>query len=519
MRQPFDNMAAGTNVDQPPWELAPNVWSRARNVRFRDGATETFSGQQQVFSSALGAPWRLLPISDGSNYYWVYCAPGNVYATDGTAHADISPTPNNLTTLTTSSNAPGWTGGAFQGFMVLANGTTNDPMSWVPGLGNDAVALANWPATLSCQVIRPYRNFLFALRCTESGSFNSRLIRWGQSADPGSLPGSWDYTDPTVDTGRVEFGQTQDQVVDLLPLRDIGVLYKENYTWSIQYRGGIDNPFIFRQVFAEVGMLSEWCAAQWQGRHVVLSTNDVVLHDLNQAQSIIDRQYRRWLFNQIDGDNYRQCFVVPNYKNREIWICFPEAGHDFANLALVWNYQEGSLQVRDLGADVPHINWGIVSEGTGAGTFDDDVGTFDAATGTFDEQQFNPSVTSILMSDQTNLLQGDEGGTFDGQTITAYWERSALPLDKDVLRYAYIKRVFPKIVGGLGESLSVEIGTRKTLEDSVSWSAPQTFTIGTDLYVNFIEMGRIIDIRFTYTGTQTLRLFGFDIEWDQAGLF
>lgn len=514
-RQPFDNMALGTNVDSPPWELPPNLWSASRNVRFRDGATETFSGQIQVFGSAIGQPWRLLPISDGINYYWVYCGPQDIYATDSGSHSLIG----TMATDLTGNNVPGWSGGAFQGFMVLVNGTTDAPVSWVPGLLNDTSSLVNWPADLNCQVMRPYRNYLFALRCTENGVFNPRLLRWSSSASPSALPSSWDYTDPTDDSGRVDFGQTQDRLIDLLPLRDIGVLYKENYTWSIQYRGGLDNPFIFRQVFTEIGMLSEWCAAAWQGQHIVLTTNDLVIHDLNRADSLINKQFRRWLFNQIDNDNYEQCFVVPNYKEREIWVCFPEAGNTFANLALVWSYQENSIQVRDLGAQIPHMNWGVVSEGSAGLTIDEITIPIDQWVEPIDAQQFSPITTSLLMSDGSQLYQGDEGGTFAGQIIESYWERSALPLDKDILRFACVHRVFPKIIGTVGETLKVQVGTRSAYEQPVSWSTAQTYTIGTDVFVNFRAMGRIIDIRFEYSGASSLRLFGFDIEWDQMGYF
>ncbi len=511
MRQPFDNMVA-VNVDQPPWELPPNVWSDSRNVRLRDGATERFTGQAQVFGSALGSPLRLLPITDGTNFFWVYASTANIYATDGVSHGDI--TPAAITPIT--DNIPGWTGGAFQGFMVVSNGT-DDPYTWDPALLNQCIPLVNWPADLQCQVIRPYRNYLFALRCTENGIYNPRLLRWGSSANPASLPDSWDHTDPTVDTGRVEFGQTGDQIIDLIPMRDIGVLYKENYTWSVQFRGGIDNPFQFRQIFSQVGMLSEWCAAQWEGKHIVLSTNDLVIHDLNQAESLIDKQYRRWLFNQIDGNNYRQSFVVPNYKEREIWTCIPEAGNDFANLALVWNYNDGGVYVRELGKAMPHINWGVVTGGTAGDTFATLSGTFEDQVGAFDEQQFNPALSSLLMSDNSNLLQADTGGEYDGQMISAFWERRSLPLDKDVLRYAMVKRVFPKVIGTPGETITIYIGTRNNIEDEVNFSTPRTYTIGTDAFVNFLEMGRIIDIRFEYDGTSPLRLHGFDVEWDSHG--
>lgn len=516
-RQRFDNMALGLNLDAPPWELPPNVWTEAQNVRFRDGATEKFAGQEQVFGTTLGSPLRLIPVSTGQNYYWVYCSTNKVYVTDASTHADITPS-GGITAITT--NVPGWTGEAFQGYAVLHNGTVDAPIAWNArsGTGVRAEALSFWPADLRCDVIRGFRNYLFALRCTESGTYSPRLVRWTNRANPNSLPTSIDYTDPTNDSGRIELGASEDQVIDLIPLRDRGVLYKENNTWSMQYVGGIDNPFVFRQAFAEIGMLSEWCAAPVRGNHVVLSTNDLVLHDLNQAQSLINGRFRRWLFNQIDPDNYRQCFVVPNYKEREVWICFPEVGHTYANLAFVINYHDNTQSIRQLQADVPHINWGVVNAGAEDLSFDAISGTFDEQTEPFDQQAFNPSTTSLLLSDSSQLYQVDASTSINGNAFTAYWIRHALPLDKDVQKFAYVKRVYPKVIGAAGDTISVAVGVRNTFEDTTAWEPAQTFTIGTDTFINTRAMGRIIDLSFTHTTAEPLRMFGFDIEWDQAGM-
>lgn len=509
MRQPFD--LQGVIYDQPPWELG-DTWSDARNVRFRDGAAEDFGGQTNVFGTPLGSAYRVLPISTGTEYFWVYPGINNVWATDGNAHIDIT-----SGTYSASENLS-WNGGAFQSHLILNTGR-EPPASWSPNLSNRITSLANWETGLLAEVVRPFRNFLFALRCSEGGSYNPRLLRHSNGATAGSLPTSWDYTDPNTDTGRVDFGQTTDSLIDCLPLRDILVIYKQRHTWAAQYVGGNDNPFIYRQVFAQVGALSQYCIAAFEGRHLVLSTDDVVMHDLNQPVSVVDKRMRKWLFTQINPDRYRQCFVSPNYRDREIWICFPEAGHDYPNLAVVWNWSENTLQVRELGFDCPHINYGVVSPSTST-TIDQATGTFDTATGTFDEQTFNPSITSMLMANPgaTRLVKVDNSGSFNGETFTKRVHREALPLG-DFQRYKRVKRVLPRVIGAVGDTFQIYIGTRTTFEDDVTWSSPETYTIGTDAFANFLVTGRIIDIRFEYSGTQSWRLHGFDVEWEPDGYY
>ena len=515
MRSKFNQAGAvGVIYDQPPWELPPQAWSDSTNIRFRDGAAEAFDGQSQVFGTPLGPAYRVMPVSTGREYFWVYTGINNIWATDGGAHADITSVSNSYS----ATDNLYWNGGAFNNFLVLNNGR-EAPASWSPNLANQTTPLANWEAGLKADVIRPFKNYLFALRCEESGVYNPRLLRHSNGATIGSLPSSWDYTDPNEDTGRVEFGQTTDSLVDALPLRDSLVIYKQNYTWAAQYVGGVDNPFIYRQVFAQAGMLSEWCAAAFEGKHVVLTTDDLIVHDLNQSQSIVDKRMRRWLFSQINPSEYKNCFVVPNFKNREIWVCFPTSGETFPQLALVWNWAENTTAVREIGFECPHMNWGIVNPGTGT-TFDADTGSFSEGTGAFDGQAFNPVVTSILMTDPAwpRLVQTDDTGTLDGVTFTKRLTREALPFD-DFLRYKRILRVFPKLISVSGETFNIFIGTRDTFEDDVVWSQPETYTVGTDAFVNFRESGRIIDLRIEYNGTQNFRLHGFDIEWDADGLY
>lgn len=515
MRKPFDGFGMGGVVyDVPAWELGEAAWSDALNVRFRDGAAESHDGHSEVFGTPLGAMYRLHGIGDGAAYYWVYAGTNRVWATDGGVHADIT----SVSSSYSATETIGWNGGAFQKHMVLNTGR-GAPQAWVPNLAGKLTDVPGWESGLSADIVRPFRNFLFALRCTEAGVYNPRLLRHSNGATAGNLPTSWDYTDPDEDTGRVEFGQSTDVLVDALPLRDLLVIYKENHTWAAQWTQGIDNPFEYRQVFSQVGLLSQYCAAAFEGRHCVLSTDDVLIHDLNGAQSILDKRARTWLFSRINPTYYRRCFVVANHREREMWICFPEAGETWPNMALVWNWSQNTLGPRELGQPTPHIAFGVVTPNSGV-TFDTDSGTFDDAPGTIDEQGFNPAVTSLLMADPTSprLMQVDDSGQFAGTTFTRRLTREALPFG-EIHMLKRVMRVIPKIQGTIGTAIRVYIGTRGNLEGAVAWSLPQTYTVGTSLWVDFRVTGRVIDIRFESTAAQNFRLHGFDIEFDPAGRF
>jgi hypothetical protein len=452
-------------------------------------------------------------MAEGAQAYWVYAGTNNVWATDGAVHAEIT----SLSVSYSASDSLLWNGGAFQSHMLLNNGQ-QAPQTWSPSLSQRMTQLANWEAGTLADVIRSYRNFIFAFRVTEAGIYNPRLLRHSNGAVAGNLPTSWDYTDPNKDTGRVEFGQTDDLLVDALPLRDQFVIYKQRHIWAAQYAGGVDNPFVYHQAFSNVGALGQYCIANFEGNHIVLSPDDVIMHDLNQVSSVVDKRTRAWLFRQINPEKYQTCFVVASPRDREAWICFPESGHDLPNLALIWNWSEDTHQVRELGVDTPHIAFGIVVDSSGS-TFDTDDGTFDSAVDTFDGGIPNAAATSLIIADpdNVNLLHVDASGTLNGEPFTKRLERECLPFG-NLLQIKRIHRIYPKFIGLAGEIVRISVGARERFEDSFAYSAPVDFTIGTDLWAEFRLSGRLIDVRFEYDGSQALRIHGFDVEWEAAGL-
>lgn len=513
MQASIDNLQMpGFVPDAPDMGLPAGAWSNSRNVRYRDGAAEKCRGYDIALGGLSATAIWAAPISDGANYFWVYGSETVLYATDGATHANVTGTitPN-------ASQDLGYTGGPFHGYM-LANDGAGIPQSWSPGLGNDFISLTAWPAvSLTCKVLRPFKDFIFALRITESGALNPRLLRWSDRAAQGGLPLSWDFTDPTNQAGINELGQTHDLLVDALPLRDSLLIYKEQYTWSAEYIGG-DDIFGFRQVFSQVGMLTENCALAFGAQHLVMTDQDVVLHDGNSARSILDKRARKWLFGRINTTRFKRCFLVPDFRNREAYICFPESGYDFPNMALVWNWAEDTLHPYELGGPKTWGTPGIIP-GT-AITFDADSGAFDDAPGTFDEETYNPFQSRILLLDATakKAYQNDSGETYNGVPMQAYAERTGMAITKDMGNIKRIRRLFPKVLGSNGDTLNFFIGARDAQNAATTWSGPYPFTIGVDYKIDVRLSARLLDLRMEYSGLNTFRLHGMGFEFENDGM-
>lgn len=507
--------APGFITDQPDMSLPNGAWTDSRNVEYRDGAAEKCPGYTQALGNlSLTAIWAS-PMTDGANLFWAYASPTVMYATDGTTHTNIT----GSITLGASDDL-NYSGGPFHGYLLVNDGQAI-PQSWAPGLGNDLVSLTAWPAvTLTCKVMRTFKDFIFAFRITDNGSYNPREIRWSDRAPPGGLPLSWDFADPTNQAGKNELGQTQDAIVDGAPLRDSLVIYKENHTWLADYIG-TDDIFSFRQVFTQIGLLSERCAISFGGQHLVWTDQDIVIHNGNDAKSILDSRVRRWLFSRINTNRYRRSFAVADYRRRTAYFCFPESGRDWPTMALAWNWVEDTFHPYDLGGAKTWAENGLVPGDFI--TIDELVGTMDGLGGTIDDLGgASPFSGYVMFTDATapRAYQGNTGETYNGTPMTCYAERTGIT--KDLRGIRRIRRIYPKVIGAAGDTLRFYVGVRRVENAAVMWNGPYPFTIGTDYKIDLGRgrgiSGRILDFRVEYGGSSTFRLYGIDIEHDPDGL-
>ncbi len=509
VRRSIDDITEGLAPDTVDLQLPDGFFSDSRNVRYRNGAVEKCKGQATIFGSLSATPMWAAAIGDGTTSYWIYGNESVLYATDGTTHANVS--------SISYQAAPdlGYTGGQFHGYQIL-NDAVNPPQTWQPSLSNAIQPLVNWPASTTCKVIRSFQDQLIALRLTENNVYNPRAIRWSDYAGVGALPGSWDYTDPTNFAGRTELGETEDYLIDCLALRDVNIVYKQYSTYLMQPIQ-TDAAFAFRQIFSQSGLLSQNCVKAFRGQHFVVAVDDILLHDGANIQSVADKRVKKYFFNALNANRYQRTFVAPDFLNQTMWVCFCEAGNDFPNLALCWDWANDKWFVRELGANMANGSTGIVI-GTEL-TFDSQVGTFDQQTAVFDEETFTPFSNRLVLFDAGHAAayQAESGETFNGTAMTCYATRSNIGLTRDVGSIKRIQRIYPKILGTAGDTFAVYVGSKATPDGATTFSGPFNFTIGTNYKIDCRVSGRWITLKFQYGGTNTFRLAGFDIEFIPDG--
>jgi len=514
--------AVGLVKDMRPWQLPPEAWTILNNVRFRDEGIERLLGYEQVFGTPLDAPHFLMPVPSNVQLWWLYMSLTKAYAYDGTDHAEITRASGDYTATETRQ-----LNGTMLGGIPILNNGVDVPQYWASyALTTQLADLPDWPATLRAKIMRSLGPFLMMFNVTLDGDNFPHRIRWAHPADPGSVPSSYAVDDPNFDGGEFELSDANAGVIlDAQPLNGEMFVYKESSTHRLRYIGG-QNIFSDDTFLESVGLLAPRCVALTDDglKHVILTQDDVVVHDGNTSWGLLDRRLRKTLFNALDTDNYHNSFVFSNPLFKEIWICYPESGMEHPNRALIWNYsrdmQLGAFSEADV--DFRNVDIGNI-QGAGDGTWDADTGTWDGDTSPW-ERSNRRKLVACKTSDE-KFVQLDSGNTRDGASFGWTVQREALGIFgetrervpiTDFTTYKQFDRVWPKTEGA---ACNVRVGFRDKIGEATAWESPMEYDPALHNYVDAEGSGRVISIEYSSLSDDPWRIDGYDVQMEQVSEF
>ena len=420
-----------------------------------------------------------------------------------------------------------WTATVIGGVLVMTNGV-DDPQYWelisgVPATIQKMQNLNNWTSTHECKSLRAFRSFLVALNVTKSGINYPRLVKWSTEAATQLTPTSWDETSAIVDAGEYELADSKGEILDGLPLRDSFMIYKEDSIYSMTYVG---TPFIFafRQLSPSVGALTKNCVAEYDGGPFFFGNGDIYINDGQKVVSILPHKIRDYIFQSIDGEEYKKSFVVADYGRTEMWACFPTAASASGQCskAVVWNWTNQAFTIRDL-PDLAHIGYGSIDDPNTFTTWAAAIPTWSSALGSW-SQSWSQVENVLVMAGftDTKLYRNNSGNKEDTTDMTSYIERTGISTtaqgQPDQVVVKRIKAIYPKMeVSGSGNTINVYVGTQMSTEGAVTWTSAYTFNPDTQSKVSVRASGKLYGVKFESTGDFDWRLDGYSIEIDDAG--
>ena len=388
----------GVNRDLSSHELPINTWTNVNNIRFVDGMAAQVAGYKDLYPSPSVTPYHVLPVDVLGVRTWIYAGVGKIYTViNGAVHTNIT---RQTAFVDVDYNAVrnGWTSSVLGGIPIINNGA-DAPQQWL--LTGKCTALTNWPANTFAKSMRSYKNSLIALNVTKVSTNYPYMVKWSHPAEAGTVPITWDITDATKDAGEYDLSEGYDIIVDGLPLRDSFIIYKQSSIWRMDYTGGV-YVYKFQKIVSNQGMIARNCAIEVNGQHFVFSNSDCIVHDGQTSVSVLDKQTRRDLFTQIDSARADQCFVFIDYQYNEVFACYPSLGSTTCDRALVWNFLDKTVSLRDL-PDLNHAATGPVDDSS-ARTWNTAVGTWNSQVTPWDASSASLNRTLTVMASESTKL-------------------------------------------------------------------------------------------------------------------
>jgi len=467
-------------------------------------------------------PMISMYISSAAQVWWLWASLKHIFVFDGVNDTDITrAVGGNYVAV----DAKSWNGTIFQGIPILNDGV-DKPQFWaVYSAGQKMQDLTNWPASFSSRVVRSFLSYIFALNNTTSGTNLPHQVRWSSGAVPGSLPSTWDFTDPTNDAGTVQLPDVASgRILDGQQLQGQFFIYKEASTWRVQFIG---SPFVFsfHSFMENTGLLATRCLAVTADglKHVMVSQDDMLIHNGISSESLLSKRMRRYLFNRIDSNSFDTSFMFSNPVYDEIWFCYPSTGALEPDSALIWNYKYNSF-TEATGIDFRAAEIGTIPV-TGL-TWAAQTKTWAADTAPWASSKrrrivvCNPNTKKLILLDDVNTL------TRDGVAFTGLLQRTGLSVTGqkrngewivDLKNQKMIRVLWPKVQAA-APGIQVRVGYAQLINGTIAWNPYQQFDPNVNLFVEGCEgQGRSISVEFK--SQNAYRLDGYKIDLEPVGEF
>ena len=198
-----------------------------------------------------------------------------------------------------------------------------------------------------------------------------------------------------------------------------------------------------------------------------------------------------------------------------MWVCFPTGESEYANAAIVWNYEDDTIGVREI-PSARYAAPGIVDPGDAA-NWDADPQAWDDDLTQWNDSTYAPTAFALLIGDQANsqFLEADKTSQFDGEDFISYATRESMPLlDRHNLKL--VKAVYPRMTSSGNPTVQIRLGIQMHGTDAVSWGPEQDFVVGIDDKLDVLMKGRYISYQVKSSGNVNWKHHSFDLEIELA---
>jgi hypothetical protein len=529
-----DIAAVGVITDIDPYDLPTTAWSLGINVRFKDKKIARAPVFRNATASLSFSDPRFLFVNSPSNGFdsvFVGYLNGRVTETSSGVENDRS-----IAGYVNASSESPYTS-CFVGSVRYVNRDDRVPWKKAPGDTN-FVALANWPSTHRCRILRAYAGTLVALNITKSGQNFPTMVRTGEFVLDGQVPSTWDETITTNNVTENILADMEGSITDACQLRNLLCIYSRHETWVMSFQPNSTDVFGYIRIFKDAGSLNANCSVEVNGRNYVFGHNDIWMHDGISKQSICDERTRKFIFEAMNLTEAGRFHVFHNEARKEINFAYVSGDRAIAfdpshakgcNRQAVYDYVNNTWTFDDL----PYVFGQGLSNLDNLLTYATVTGTYDTIGGTYLDQEDSAKKTTVMVGNTSSpdsltgrLYAFDPQGP--GSTVsylvntnaTKGWqlERTGIDMDElgaDIPGYKVVSSIFPQArleAGALPIEFSV--GSNDAPNQTVTWTDWQTYDGDTLFKLDFNRAGRFLAFRIRHNDYHWVTLSGFDFDID-----
>ena len=520
---PLRNIGVGGLVpDKNPYDADLTAFPTGDNVSFENGKLGKTLGYEDVGITIPYSPVAVSGFISGGYNSIVIGTANKIYNYNGSTVRDVTGSSG------TYSNTTRWQSAQMGSGIVFNNGADIPKYINKTNLSGSGLFadITNWPTTLNTKSVKPYKSFLVLAGYSESSSAYKTRVRWSDEFDPSGVPQSYDPTVATNLAGFNELGGENGDLKDQLSLGNTNILYAENGVYAMDFIGA-PLVFSFRELFSDQGIINRGACADFDGKHLVVGTSDIYVHDGNTKRSVADLKVRNEFYKTLN--DAKSVFCHSNPINSEIWICFADkyATKDASdvsyspNRCLVYNWTNDAFTFKDLPNTRDMCQADILSQGADTGTWGDTAlnTSWNSDTTWWSNSSLEDVASEMgLFSvnhtgkklQRMNYTTGFNGSPFDAKLETTKIDLdNVLGTSNSTIKH--IRGVLPQIKGS-GVVL-ITVGVSDTPNDAVSWGYSKAYNIETDYKIDVRLSGRYLAFKFSsYSATDAWSISGMDID-------
>jgi hypothetical protein len=525
----------GVVTDVSSFNLPPQAWTYAKNCRFKSGSIERGPVLRRIPVTLSNTEPRYIQANtptSGFDTIYIGYLDGTIYELASQVETDVS-----ISGYTPADSDTNWTGCQLGGVNYI---NRPDRVPWFKTTAaSDFATLTNWTGTWRANILRSCNSVLCAFGITKGSNVYPTMIKTSSIGYTGTVPASWDETDPTQNAYENTLSDMQGGITEAQTLGNNMIVYGYNEAWMMQPVTSTDIWQVHR-IFNDAGCINANCAVEVEGKHFVFGPTDIYMHDGSSKKSISDSVVRRHIFDNLDASKTNRCFVVYDRARREVRFNYVSGDEylDFAtgdgcNRCAVYYVPEGTWTFDDL----PYIYSGTVANIDQTETWATIQPTWDESGSTWLDLDSGLR-KSVLLLGEVDVAAGVSASVYavdnqytgsiipyavdDNATRPALLERGGIDLDelpnvKKLEGYKTLSSIWPQGVFEPDSTLEFAVGGADNYNDEPDLGDAQEYDGSTYKRCDFNTAGRYVRIRITQPSHLWFKLTALDLDLYATG--